>query len=374
MELIATTFGGLEPVLEGELASLGVSGIRRDRRAVAFQGDLGLLYQANLRLRTALRVLRPIHRFTARNERQLYAAAASVKWDAFMGVDDTLAIDTAVHSPYFRHSKYAALLVKDAIVDRFRAHTGRRPSVDLTNPVLRLHLHIRHDRCTLSLDSSGESLHRRGYRQERTQAPLSEAVAAAIVLLSGWDGRTPLVDPMCGSGTLAIEAALVALRRAPGLLRHEFALMRWRDFEPALWRKVCDEARALEVSHAPAPIVAADSSPTAQEATLANTQRAGVNEAVTMRFESFERFMPPQTPGVVLMNPPYGRRLHVDNVAEAARGIGRRLREAYQGYHAWIVAPPGEFFKHLGLRATSRHRLDNGGMNVELREFPILPR
>jgi putative N6-adenine-specific DNA methylase len=370
MRLTAVTFGGLEQVLARELRQLGASKVRPGRRAVRFEGDVALLYRANLQLRTALRVLRPIATFSIRTQRQLYENVQGVRWDALMGVGDTLAVDSAVSSTVFRHSKYAALVVKDAVVDQFRGAYHARPSVDTADPTLRIHLHVRGNLCAVSLDSSGESLHRRGYRLASTRAPLSEVLAAAIVMLCGWDGRCPLVDPMCGSGTLAIEAALVAMRRAPGLLRKRFGLMRWRDFDRRLWDRAVREAEAAQCRPTCA-ITGADVSARAVAAARDNAARAGVSSIVRFVQQPFDRFSPGREGGVVLLDPPYGKRLAVGDTREFGAQVGRRLAEAYAGYRAWIISAAPQFFDGVGLRPFARHRLDNGGLACELRGFGL---
>lgn len=371
MELVAITFGGLEAVLARELRSIGAHDIRAELRAVRFQGDMELLYRANLELRTALRVLRPIARFDIRTQRDLYHAVQRTDWERLMGLDDTLAVDTAVRSTVFRHTKYPGLVVKDAIVDQFRNRHGRRPSVDTHDPTLRIHLHIRNRRCTLSLDSSGESLHRRGYRLEHGKAPLSEVIAAAIVLHSGWDRASTLIDPMCGSGTLVIEAALIAMNRPPGLIRNHFGFMRWRDFDTALWERLQTTARDRQLETPPCTMTGIDRSEKAIAHAMENAERAGIAGAVQFVVGELERYTPPPPPGTVLMNPPYGHRIPVSDIAGLGEYIGGRLRDAYQGYTAWVISSEPAFFEGLGLEATATYELDSGGLRCELRGHAV---
>ncbi len=371
MDLIAITFGGLEPVLAHELRSMGARDVRTELRAVRFRGTMELLYRANLELRTALRVLRPIARFDIRAQRDLYRAVQRTDWERLMGLEDTLAVDTAVRSTLFRHTKYPGLVVKDAIVDQFRARHGRRPSVDTREPTLRIHLHIRNRRCTISLDSSGQSLHRRGYRLEHGKAPLSEVVAAAIVLYSGWDRASTLVDPMCGSGTVVIEAALIAMNRPPGLVREHFGFMRWRDYDPALWHRLRETAQHTQLTAPPCSIIGVDRSSKAVAHARENAERAGLGNAVRFVVGELERYTPPSPPGTVLMNPPYGHRIPVGDIADLAKLIGARLHDAYQGYRAWIINSEPAFFDGLGLQAVTTYQLDSGGLPCELRGHDI---
>ncbi|MCB0588307.1 MAG: class I SAM-dependent RNA methyltransferase, partial [Phaeodactylibacter sp.] len=244
MRLIATTMAGLEPVLEEELKQLGATEVEPLKRAVYFEGDLRLLYRANLELRTALRVLKPVHHFRVRNEQQLYRQIYDIDWRQYMGVRDTLAVDAVVNSPHFNHSKYVALKTKDAIVDRFRKEEGRRPNVSLHRPTLRVNVHIFREECTVSLDSSEESLHKRGYRVDALEAPINEVLAAGMILLTGWERDCAFIDPMCGSGTILIEAATFATNRAPQLNREYFGFKKWADYDKSLWESLLADARS----------------------------------------------------------------------------------------------------------------------------------
>jgi putative N6-adenine-specific DNA methylase len=277
--MIAKTFFGLEHVLADELAALGVEQIRPGRRMCAFQGTQRLMYRANLECRTAVRILKPIHTFTATNEDELYRGVGRVDWGTLLDVEGTLAIDPVVHSVAFSNSLYAAQLAKDAIVDQLR--TGkRRPNVDLLDPLLRINLHIDQQRVTLYLDASGDSLHKRGYRVETGEAPINEVLAAGILRLTGWDQRSPLVDFMCGSGTFVIEAALWARRMAPGLLRRKFGYMRWKDFSPATHDELMQEIRQQVRGPLDFAIQGSDLDAEVIEAARANARRAGVERDV----------------------------------------------------------------------------------------------
>src|SRR5262245_45719676 len=254
----ATCARGIEPVLAEELRRLGAAGVEPGRGGVGFEGDQALLYRANLWLRTAVRVLRPVLEATVTTPDELYDAVRSLDWSRYLTPDHTLAVDCNVRDSRITHSKYAALRTKDAICDQFVERAGRRPSVNVDEPMVGLNLHIYRDRAVLSLDSSGESLHKRGYRPIQTRAPLNEALAAAIVLLTGWKGEAPLADPLCGSGTLPIEAAWIALRRPPGLTRRRFGFQGWMDFDVRLWTSLRDEARRGVRRKLPAPVFGSD--------------------------------------------------------------------------------------------------------------------
>ena len=237
-DLIAKTFMGLEPVLAKELTQLGADNVEIGRRMVSFTGDKEMMYRANFQLHTAIKILKPIYRFKAHSADEVYEAVKNIDWYEYLGQDKTFAVDAVVFSEEFRHSKFVSYKVKDAIVDQFREKTGQRPNISIANPDLRLHIHIAEDQCTLCLDSSGESLHRRGYRQESVDAPLNEVLAAGMIMMTGWQGETDFIDPMCGSGTLAIEAALIARNMAPGLFRKEFAFEKWADFDADLFDRI----------------------------------------------------------------------------------------------------------------------------------------
>lgn len=369
-QYIAKTLEGLEGVLAAELDALGATGLRPLRRAVAFDGDLKLMYAANYRLRTALRILQPIHSFSAYNEDNLYRAAREIDWSEYMDVRQTLAIDAVVRGDVFTHSQYAALLVKDAIVDQFRDRFGRRPSVDTRSPDVRINLHIAGTHGDLSIDTSGESLHRRGYREQSVTAPLNEALAAGMLLMAGWKGQTAFCDPMCGSGTLPIEAALIAGNIAPQRLRKQFAFFSAKDFDQSLWRAVVAEARAAErpVAH---PIVAADSDRKACNATALNLMAAGLESAISIEQKPFERLLPPAREGLLIMNPPYDERLPIDDTHAFYRSIGDALKQRWTNWEAWLISSNRDALKRVGLRATRRNTLFNGPLECSFQHFSL---
>jgi len=372
-ELVATTFLGLEEALAEELHGLGAADVRARRRAVAFRGDTRLLYRANLLLRTALRVVKPVAEFDAADENQLYDGVRQIEWQKHVSPDGTLAVESALATTRFRHSHYVALKTKDAIVDRFRDACGRRPSVDVRSPDLRVHVYIHDTHCTVSLDSSGDSLHRRGYRQQPTEAPLNEATAAALVLYTGWRGAEVFTDPMCGSGTIAIEAALIAANRAPGSVRPGFGFMRWPDFDRALWEQVKAETAAGQ-RVPPYPIVAADQDPAALTAARANACAAGVEAFISFVQARFEDLPPPAGGGVLVMNPPYGERLALADANAFYQSLGQALSKRYGSWNRWVLSGNRAGLDSLGCAADDERTAYNGKIECAFRHYPRLPR
>ncbi|NOY78785.1 MAG: methyltransferase [Calditrichaeota bacterium] len=368
--MIAKTFSGLEEVLAEELQQLGAQDIQVGKRAVSFWGNQELLYRANLYLRTALRILKPVAEFTVEDETDLYRGIRGMDWSAYLDVEGTLAVDGVVKSDRIRHSKYLALKVKDAIADQFREKFGRRPSVDVSDPTLRLNVYLYKDRCTVSLDSSGESLHRRGYRLESMQAPLNEVLAAGMILLSGWNRHSHFVDPMCGSGTIVIEAALYALNLPPNGQRKTFGFMKWKDFNSQLWQHVLGEVPQHKRSF-DFEIVGADRSARALRVAKENIKRAGLEGVVTCVQASFESFLPPEGEGVLITNPPYGERMKKEAIGEFYKMIGDHLKQAFNGYDAWILSANRDALKRIGLRASQRHTLYNGGLLCKFQKYSM---
>ncbi len=369
--MIASTLYGLESTLADELKALGATGIEEHTRAVSFGGDKALLYRANLHLRTALRVLIPIARFEADDENALYEGIRSIDWQKHMRVTDTFAVYATVNSADFTHSHYTALRSKDAIADHFREKRGRRPNVDLRAPKMTIRVHIFKNEVSILIDSSGDSLHMRGYRMEKVMAPLNEVLAAGMIKLSGWQPEQPFVDPMCGSGTLAIEAALMAMNKAPGLLREHFAFQGWKDFDHRLWEELREEATAAERA-IDFEILAADKEPRATSITRQNMERAGVKDVTVIR-KAFKRLEPPQGNGIILMNPPYGERMkEKDNEMEAFyKMIGDQLKQEWKGYTAWILSSNKDALKRVGLRTSRKLTLFNGPLECKFHCYEL---
>lgn len=368
---LAKTFHGLEEVLAKELTDLGATVTHIHNRAVNFEGNKRMMYKANLHLRTALRILQPIHTFTAHNAEQLYARVQDIDWGSYFDVRDTFAIDSVVSSRFFPHSKYAALKMKDAIVDQFReSNEGKRPSIDTENPHIRINLHIQQQQCTLLLDSSGDSLHKRGYRLGKVKAPLNEVLAAGMILLSGWDGKSTFIDPMCGSGTLPLEAAMIAQNRAPHLHRSYFGFKFWKDFDTDLWESVLLEAKD-QVKPQEATIIGSDIFPQAVRVARQNASRARLARSINFVHQPFDQTVPPEGGGMVMMNPPYGERLEVANLIQFYKAIGDHLKKGYTGYDAWILSGSKPALKRLGLRTSQKMTLFNGPIECKFHKYEL---
>jgi putative N6-adenine-specific DNA methylase len=369
----ATCGRGIEPVLANELSALGAAEVEAGRGGVSFQGDLALLYQSNLWLRTAIRVLRPILEVGISSPDELYEAVRSLDWSRYLTPDHTLAVDCNVRDSHITHSKYAALRVKDAICDQFMERCGRRPSVDVDEPMIGLNLHIYRDRAVLSLDSSGESLHKRGYRPIQTRAPLNEALAAALVLLTGWRGERPFADPLCGSGTLAIEAAWIALRRPPGLTRKRFGFQGWMDFDVALWTSLRDEARRGVGRTLPVPILASDARGDAVSFAINNARAAGIGHLLRFDKRDVRDFQPPPgTPGVLLCNPPYGERIGEEkNLFALYRLLGEVFAQRCHGWTAYVFTGNPRLAAVIGLEPVAETPLYNGKIPCRLLRFEV---
>lgn len=371
-DMVAKTFQGLEEVLADELRGLGAAEVVPGKRMVAFKGDKTMLYKANMCCRTALRILKPIYTFRADNPDALYEAVKAYDWSTILDADKTFAIDSTVFSDEFRNSQFVTYRVKDGIVDWFRDHNDdeRRPGVRTVGADIILNVHIAGRDVTISLDSSGESLHKRGWRKAQTDAPINEVLAAGIILLSGWDGSTPFVDPMCGSGTFVIEAAMIAAGIAPGVYRKHFAFENWPDFDADLLAEIYEDASAeREVT---VPIIGSDILRAAVEISEQNARSAGVDRFVTILKKPIEDWTEaPEPAGVLVTNPPYGRRITVDDMNALYHTIGAKLKHVFQGYHAWIIGYEDEYFHEIGLAPSQKIALNNGGLDCQLREYVI---
>ena len=368
-ELVAKTFQGLEEVLAKELTELGASDIEIGNRMVAFTGDKAMLYKANFCLRTAIRILKPIKHFKAQTADEVYDNVKAINWEEYLDAEKSFAVDAVVFSNEFRHSKFVAYKVKDAIVDYFRDKTGERPSVRLNNPDVLLNIHIAEDRCTLSLDSSGESLHPRGYRQEAVEAPLNEVLAAGMILMTGWRGECDLIDPMCGSGTIPIEAALIARNIAPGVFRKEFAFEKWNDFDQELFDSIYnDESNEREFTH---KIYVYDNNPKANEIAIRNVKAAGLSKDIELKIQAFQQFEQPAEKSIIITNPPYGERISTDDLLGLYQMIGERLKHAFTGNDAWILSYRDECFDQIGLKPSVKIPLYNGALECQFRKYQL---
>lgn len=366
---IAKTLHGLENVLANELAKLGAQNINPLKRAVEFTGNKKMLYKANYELRTALSILKPISSFIVKNEDDLYRYISKINWNHYMEINSTFVVNSIVNSKDFKHSKYVSYKTKDAIVDQFRRKTGKRPSIDVETPDLRINIHISNNDCNVSLDSSGDPLFKRGYRVEGHIAPLNEVLAAGMILLSGWDEKSTFIDPMCGSGTLLIEAALMASNTPPGIFREEFGFMNWKDYDETLFEEVKNELN--QKRNVTCKIMGSDISARAFDTTNKNLLKAGVRDIVKIKKVDFEDFIPPGDGGIVISNPPFGERIQRDDLNEFYSSIGSRLKHHYAGYSAWLLSSNYEALKHIGLRPDKKHILFNGALECKFQQFKI---
>lgn len=367
--MIAKTFQGMEGILAEELTNLGADNIQIGRRMVSYTGNQELLYRSNFALRTALRVLKPIKHFRATSADEVYEAVKGIDWAQYLDNDTTFAVDSVVFSTEFRHSKFVAYKVKDAIVDQFRERTGDRPNIRLTNPDIQLNIHIAEYDCTLSLDSSGESLHRRGYRQEAVEAPLNEVLAAGIILMTGWRGECDFIDPMCGSGTLPIEAALIAKNIAPGVYRKGYAFEKWPDYDRTLFEQVYnDDSQERDFTH---KIYGYDNNREAVAIATRNVKAAGLTGDVSIEFQDFKDFTQPLEKSVLVSNPPYGERISAPDLLGLYKMIGERLKHQFVDNDAWILSYREECFDAIGLKPSLKTPLYNGSLECELRKYQI---
>ena len=379
--MIAKTFKGLEEILAKEIIELGANDVQIERRAVSFKGDKSLLYRANLCLRTASRVLVPIKNSVLKSqdkklkpEDALYEAVKSIEWSDYMSVDTTFSIDATVYSETFRNSRFVTYRAKDAIVDYWYEKENKRPNVKVDNPDLFINIHIAKETLTVSLDSSGESLHKRGYRVANTEAPINEALAAGMLLMAGWNGQTDLYDPMCGSGTIPIEAALIARNIAPGIFRNQFAFEKWKDFDAELWSDIYnDDSNELEFEH---KIYASDASFYAIQQATKNVKSAGVTKDIVLKQIRIEEITSPksspQEPGIVMINPPYGERLASNKDMELLYSkIGTALKHQFAGSTAWIISSNDAAMKCIGLKPSKKYRLLNGELDCQFNRYDL---
>ncbi len=370
--IIVTTLAGLEEVVAEELRELDMEYIKVGNRAVTCSGNLRQLYEANMWCRTAIRILKPISNFKARDEKNLYEQVQKINWADYIKLDQTIAIDAVVSHSTFEHSLFVAQLTKDAIVDQFRQATGERPSVDRIRPDIRLNLHMHENMVTLSLDSSGDSLHRRGYRLQTNVAPLNEVLAAGIIALSGWDKKSTFVDPMCGSGTFLIEAAMMAQNIAPGLFRRDpFGFENWRDYNEQLFEMVWKTAEAKEKKAPQATIIGYDLDADYIEAAQTNINNTGLQDVIQLKQADFFETTAPTEQGVVVMNPPYNERILSDDINLLYKNIGDTLKNNYQGFDAFVLTGNLEAAKSIGLRASRRIPLYNGPIDCRLLKYEL---
>lgn len=373
--MVAKTIYGLEEICANELRKTGAENIELHNRAVSFEGNLGVMYKANLVLRTALRVLVKFAEFEVRNEHDLYGQIYSIAWENLINSDNTIAIDTVLNSDIFNHSQYISQKIKDAICDRFREREGKRPSVDLDRPTLRLHMHIAGNKCTLALDSSGESLHKRGYRDKTNLAPINEVLAAGLVQLTGWDRRSTFIDPMCGSGTILIEAAMLAANIPAGYFREYFGFKLWGQvlpFDEELWNKI-HEAAIEKISNEDVKLYGIELSPHVARKAKENVKRSKTDDLIRIKNADFLTTDAPPAVGkpVLLMNPPYGERMHREDINQLYKNIGDTFKQKYQGYDCWIISSNMEALKSVGLSTSRRLTVFNGQLECRFFKYSM---
>ncbi|MCB0453547.1 MAG: class I SAM-dependent RNA methyltransferase [Aequorivita sp.] len=370
-KMVAKTLFGMEELLAQELRQLGASAVEIGTRNVSFEGDTGFMYKANLCCRTAIKILKPIHVFNIFTEDDLYKRIYEMPWENYMDVKGTLAVNATVFSEVFTHSQYIALKTKDAIVDRFRDREGVRPDVDLDHPSLRINIHIDRNICTVSLDSSGESLHKRGYKVESTLAPINEVLAAGMLMLSGWQGQCDFLDPMCGGGTILTEAAMIACNIPPNLNREEFGFETWPDFDVDLYEKI-EEAALKKIRDFPHKIYGFDTDPVAIKKAKENIKSANLNEFIEVKQQDFFQSEKEGDESLyIVFNPPYDERISVNNMEQFYGSIGNTLKRGYPGTQAWMITSNMEALKFVGLRPSRKIKLFNGKLEAKLVRYEM---
>ena len=367
-KIVVKTFAGLEPVLASELNALGAEAVSIERRAVSFTGNKSMLYKANFLLRTALKVLRPIAQFRVSHKDDLYNQSKKIEWSEYLTLGKSFSIESTVQSDLFVNSMYASLKVKDAIADHFRAKFGKRPSVNTEDPDIRIHIYLMGDYCELSLDSSGESLHKRGYRVGQGEAPVNEVLAAGMILLTGWHGNSDFLDPMCGSGTLLIEAAMIARGIPAGIYRKSFGFEKWEDFDKQLFSEIYNADYEKETN---VKIFGSDISIQSCAISRANIKSAGLSKVIEVETKDFLEMNPPFENGIIVTNPPYGERLISKSIPGLYKSVGDVLKQRFSGYTAWIISSSEVGFKSIGLKPSRKIELFNGALPCSFRSFEL---
>ncbi|SFI95515.1 putative N6-adenine-specific DNA methylase [Olleya namhaensis] len=368
--MVAKTLFGFEELLAKELTQLGARDVKIGVRNVSFVGDKGFMYKSNLALRTATKILKPIHSFKIQTEKDLYDQVYKMDWTPYLKSSGTLAVDATINSTVFTHSLYIAQKTKDAIVDKFRDETGERPNVDLKFPDVKINVHIDREECNISLDSSGDSLHKRGYKLATNIAPINEVLAAGIIMLSGWDGQSDFIDPMCGSGTILAEAAMIACNIPPNLMRKEFAFERWNDWDVDLFEKI-EESLIKKTRDFHHKIVGYDKSPSAVTKAKENIANAHLEDFITIQHEDFFKTQRGGESKLhMVFNPPYGERLDIE-MESFYKNIGDTLKQNYPNTDAWFITSNLEALKHVGLRPSRKIHLMNAMLESRLVKYEI---
>ena len=369
-KMIAKTFFGFEEILAKELQMLGAQDVEPGIRMVSFKGDKGFMYKANLALRTALKILKPIYYFKATNDENLYKGISGINWSRYINSNQTFVIDTTVHSDYFKHSQFVSQKCKDAIVDQFRNKTGQRPSVDKDFPDLRINIHIDKDQVSVALDTSGNSLHQRGYKTATNIAPINEVLAAGMLLLSGWDGQGDFLDPMCGSGTILAEAAMIACNIPANINRKEFGFEKWNDWDNDLFDQIL-ESLLKKVREFHYTIKGFDKAPSAVNKAKDNIKNANLDEYVSVsEYNFFNSEKTTQGPLHMVFNPPYGERLDIE-MEEFYKNIGDTLKKNYPGTNAWFITANLEALKFVGLKPSRKIKLFNASLEARLVKYEM---
>jgi len=369
--LLAKTFEGLEDLLVEELAELGATEIVKQNRAANFKGNDEVLYRVNYASRFALRILKPLFHFNAEDPRELYLKARELDWGKVFNLHHTFSIDTlAFNSEPFQNTMYASLKLKDAIADHFRDKYGARPYIEKDNADIRINLHISGEKCVISLDSSGESLSLRGYRRQEHVAPVNEVLAAALVKISGWDGNTNFIDPMCGSGTILIEAAMKMLGIPAGYFRKSYSFHNWTDFNAKLWAEIRDEY-AFQQIRPKVKIKGGDLSDAAVLKAGDNIREAGLQRYISVEKSDIKEFKPPRGGGVLLTNPPYGDRFKVEDLRELYTEMGNQFKNRFTDYTAWVLSADLEALKSIGLRSSEKFKLFNGALESRFVRYDL---
>ncbi len=370
-DMLAKCLYGFEAVLAKELRDLGAQNVKEGVRSVRFRGDKGFMYKANLSLRTALRILVPVFEVDVSSDDDLYRELLRHDWGRYLDVSGTLAVNATVFGDTFKHSHYVALRTKDAIVDYFRKKEHKRPNVDVRHPDVLFHVHIHNQKCIVSLDSSGESLHKRGYRSETNIAPIKEVLAAGLILMSGYSGSVDFIDPMCGSGTILIEAAMIACNIPAGIHRAEFGFEKWKDFDSDLFELI-HSSMLKRVRNASHQIIGFDKAPSAIRKSMENIQNASLEEFIRVeRKNFFHEPKPVEGDALLLFNPPYGERLNID-VEDFYRNIGDALKNSYSQTTAWIISSDFENgIKSIGLRSSRKIKVFNGKLECRFVKYEM---
>jgi putative N6-adenine-specific DNA methylase len=369
--MIAKTIYGSEDLLAKELTDLGALDVKPLNRSVEFHGDTRLMYEANLWCRTATRILMPILSSKVSDENELYRTVSQIDWGKYIRLDQTFAIDAVIVDSQFTNSLYVAQKTKDAIADQFRSRTGQRPSVDVKNPDIRINVYIYRNECTVAIDSSGDPLFKRGYRRKTGDAPLNEVLAAGIVLRSEWDKNSSFVDAMCGSGTIVIEAALLARNIPPGLTRKRFGFMNWWNYDSDLFESIYEKARQAIIPKLNFQIVGSDIDQRLIREASENANQAGVDKDIVFKRSDIVDLFPPPPPGVAIINPPYGDRLSVDDIQSSYRAIGDAFKKNFTNYDAFVFTGNAAAAKQIGLRTSRRIPMYNGPIECRLMKFEM---